>query len=325
MNWFTTKKNTSPIPPARQEVSLQIEKPGTESFSYAPQLTYGVHHIEKKIAAYMEEEVKVTQSVKEIQHTYQQINRVQDMLDSLNANFKEFSQYANKINGIMEDSQDAVKRADSKMGELANKIDGTNTYLDSISEAFHILENNFSTIQNISNHITNIAGNTNLLALNASIEAARAGEAGRGFSIVAEEMRTLSTSTKDLVNGINQSLAIMYKSIDSLRSEINTSKAAIQENLTYAQSVQQDFANVSTSTQEVKNFSHHIVTGIENSSNELNGAATGIGSIASLVSSFGTKLNNLNLLMSSRSTIICDIIEFLQQMKNLLTDPLKKK
>ena len=327
MKWFKSNKNKNIN--LNEEVKLKIEQDGKsdleKTFSYDKSINYGVLHIEKKLEEFMEEEVKVTQSIKEIDNTYSQINNIQDMINSLDSNFNEFSQYANKINGVMNSSEVAVKQADNKMGTLADKINGTCTQLDLITDAFHTLENNSRNIQDMSNSITDIASSTNLLALNASIEAARAGEAGRGFAVVADEIRKLSSSTTELVNGIDKSVKTLYGSIDSLREEIENSKAAISDNFEYAQNVQKDFKQVTDCTNEVKDFSKHIITGIERTSSEINGAATGVGSVAELVVSFGDKLDKLNLRMSKRSIIICDIVNFLQQIHKMLADSLKNK
>jgi len=327
MKWFKSNKNKNIN--INEELKLKIEQDEKsdleKTFNYDKSINYGVLHIEKKLEEFMEEEVKVTQSIKEIDNTYSQINNIQDMINSLDSNFNEFSQYANKINGVMNSSEVAVKQADNKMGTLADKINGTCTQLDLITDAFHTLENNSRNIQDMSNSITDIASSTNLLALNASIEAARAGEAGRGFAVVADEIRKLSSSTTELVNGIDKSVKTLYGSIDSLREEIENSKAAISDNFEYAQNVQKDFKQVTDCTNEVKDFSKHIITGIERTSSEINGAATGVGSVAELVVSFGDKLDKLNLRMSKRSIIICDIVNFLQQIHNMLTDSLKNK
>ncbi len=303
MKWFKSNKNKNIN--LNEEVKLKIEQDGKsdleKTFNYDKSINYGVLHIEKKLEEFMEEEVKVTQSIKEIDNTYSQINNIQDMINSLDSNFNEFSQYANKINGVMNSSEVAVKQADNKMGTLADKINGTCTQLDLITDAFHTLENNSRNIQDMSNSITDIASSTNLLALNASIEAARAGEAGRGFAVVADEIRKLSSSTTELVNGIDKSVKTLYESIDSLREEIENSKTAISDNFEYAQNVQKDFKQVTDCTNEVKDFSKHIITGIERTSSEINGAATGVGSVAELVASFGDKLDKLNLRMSMTS------------------------
>jgi methyl-accepting chemotaxis protein len=319
--WFKKNKiNTE------EKVDSKVEEVASKNADdYHKHINYGVLHIEKKFGEFMEEEVQVTKSVQDIQNTYLHINNIQDMISSLDANFNDFSQYANKINGVMNRSDEAVKQADDKMGNLANKLNGTCNQLELFTDAFHTLEDNFTNIKEMSNNITGIAKNTNLLALNASIEAARAGEAGRGFAVVADEIRKLSSSTTELVSGIDENIKNLYQSIDLLRAEIENTKAAIRDNYEYAENVKNDFKQVTDCTSEVKDFSKHIITGIEKTSSELNGAATGVGSVAEIVTSMGDKLEKLKLRMSKRSIIISNITDFLQQIENLLTDSLNKK
>ncbi|MVX64482.1 methyl-accepting chemotaxis protein [Clostridium chromiireducens] len=327
MKWFKLRKNKDVN--SDGQVNLKVEQgkivETEQAVDYDKYINFGVLHIEKKFGEFMDEEVKVTQSIDDINNTYLKINNIQDMINNIDSNFNDFSQYANKIDGVINRSEVAVKQADDKMESLADKINGTCNQLDLITQSFHTLENNSRSIQDMSKSITDIASSTNLLALNASIEAARAGEAGRGFAVVADEIRKLSSSTTELVSGIDKSVSELYESIDSLREEIRNSKAAINENFEYAQNVKKDFKQVTDCTDEVKDFTKHIITGIERSSSEINEAATGVGSVAELVTSFGNKLDKLNLRMSSRSIIICDIINFLNQIENLLADSLSKK
>lgn len=324
MKWFKLRKNKYINKNEKENFKVeQNEKLNIEKeFNYDKHINYGILHIEKKFGEFMDEEVKVSQTIEDIDNTYSKINDIQDVINSLDSNFNDFSQYANKINHVMSRSEVVVKQADDKMVTLADKINGTCTQLDSIAEAFHELEINSRNIENMSSSITDIASNTNLLALNASIEAARAGEAGRGFAVVADEIRKLSSSTTQLVNGIDESVKALYESIDSLRKEIKNSKIAINDNYEYAQNVQKEFKQVSDCTDEAKDFSQHIIKEIERASSEINGAATGVDSAAELVASLGIKLDKLNLRMSTRSIIICDIINFMQQIENLLTDSL---
>lgn len=322
MKWFNSNKNKEADKKA--EIKANELSGGAKAFDYDRYISYGVMHIEKKLGDFMDEEVIVTQSVQDIENTYSKISSIQDMINSLDSNFNEFSQYATRINGVMNRSDTAVKQADDKMGTLADKLNGTCTQLDEFTEAFHTLENSFTNIKEMSGSITDIARNTNLLALNASIEAARAGESGKGFAVVAEEIRKLSQSTTELVNGINKSVKDLYASIDSLREEIDNTKNAIHDNYEYAQNVQSDFRQVTDCTNEVKDFSRQIIDGIERTNSEINGAATGVGSVAEVVTSMGDKLDKLKLRMSNRSTIICNITDFLQQIENMLADSMNK-
>lgn len=325
MKWF--KFTYKSIGTDQAVVAIEPVQKLTQEASFVcdQEVHYGIMHIEKKLGEFMNEEVIVTQSIQEIGTTYSQINSIQDMITNLDANFNQFRQYVQEIDGVMNQTDTAVQQADDKMGILSDKLNGTCEQLHSITDAFHVLEQNFKHIEEMSASITDIARNTNLLALNASIEAARAGDAGRGFAVVATEIRKLSSTTAQLVHGIDDSVKALYQSIDSLKGGIDHTTATIQDNYQYAQNVQQDFKQVTESTVEVKNFSNHIITGIERTSSEINNAVTGVGSVAELVASLGNKLEKLNLRLSKRSIIICSITDFLQQIENMLSDSISQK
>nr|WP_307991460.1 methyl-accepting chemotaxis protein [uncultured Niameybacter sp.] len=317
MNWFKFGKKEEQV---QIEACDKVESVGVIKEEDTSYLQYGVLHIEKKIEDYMDEEVGVTHALADIGQTYEQISHINEMIKRLNADFSDFHASASQIEGIMNRSEDTVEEATYKMNGLARKIEGTCSQLDAMTGAFETLEKNCGKIGEISKSITGIAASTNLLALNASIEAARAGEAGKGFAVVAEEVRGLSNTTTQLVQGIDENVKLLYKSIEVLRQEIESSKVAIQGNLQAAEDVQTNFKQVSECTQEVKTFSKQIIEGIDKTRNELNGAVKGVHSITDLVHVFGQKLQGLNEKMSKKSIIMCEIIDFLQQIENVLKD-----
>lgn len=105
---------------------------------------------------------------------------------------------------------------------------------------------------NISNQdIVAIAGQTNLLSLNASIEAARVGDAGRGFAVVASEIRNLSDSTKELIEGNKD------KAFETV-PKINVSIEEIKSLLVHIDAMNDRINNIAATTQEISAQSEDI-------------------------------------------------------------------
>lgn len=127
--------------------------------------------------------------------------------------FKEFGdsiynaqQSIQNINGEVDNVNLRAEQSSEQLQQLESSIKDVNISFVQVRNNIGSLEVNISRISEITNLINTIADQTNLLALNAAIEAARAGEAGRGFSVVAEEIRKLAEQSKNSSLSINEIL-----------------------------------------------------------------------------------------------------------------------
>lgn len=166
------------------------------------------------------------------------VQRMQEMSDSLN-------QRAEK--GI-ERSQELLLSVD-KIAEVS--IENTQTLAN--------LETQAVSIQGIVQTIRNIASQTQLLALNAAIEAAHAGEFGRGFDVVAKEVRKLSSMVQDSIIQVKDSVDAITLEIDKISKGTNQVQENIEDSQQQIQIALDDFKNISSSARDLDTQAREVM------------------------------------------------------------------
>jgi methyl-accepting chemotaxis protein len=185
--------------------------------------THLVSHDEMRTAVNEISAGSVTQS--------DQINNIAAVSETTMSKMEEVSKLSNNLtvhstqaNSIAVSGSERVTYLQENMIELKNIIEG-------LRQTFSELTSKIEETNTFIGSIQDITDQTNLLALNASIEAARAGEAGRGFSIVADEIRKLAEITRNTATRINDNLASV-NSVNSSAVEImNLSSVKLNENV----------------------------------------------------------------------------------------------
>ncbi|MGL4367288.1 MAG: methyl-accepting chemotaxis protein [Brevinemataceae bacterium] len=164
-----------------------------------------------------------------------------------------------QMEGVAKISSETVGLA-GKLTQVANKgnqaVDASIISIRDVSE--------YSTqIIKLLKLITDIAKQTNLLAMNASIEAAHAGEAGRGFAIVAEEIRRLSETTNKNAKEIRTVVDTMVEKIENSVSQAQIAGEDLHQINIYAGNVEERIAQLNTMMQEQNTATHEMILTIE--------------------------------------------------------------
>ncbi len=162
--------------------------------------------------------------------------------EELQASVQTIRTYSNEVNA---DNKNALNLVESVAAQLRQSVAAFLNITESVktnSSAVTSLAGFASTVQGLSDEIKGIAFQTNILALNASVEAARAGDQGRGFAVIAQEMRTLANRSSDATQRISD----LAKSFDS---QMNRVASSLTETIAVVQTGQAAIAQVDENTQ----------------------------------------------------------------------------
>jgi methyl-accepting chemotaxis protein/aerotaxis receptor len=158
-----------------------------------------------------------------------------------------------------EEAQKGIYETTDKIKDLAQEVEAASASAESLT-------NSANNVGELMEDIQSIADQTNLLALNAAIEAARAGEHGRGFAVVADEVRNLSSRTQDSAKEIHSRLSIMLKTIDEWVALMVKNKSDAEFCVQAVEASNKQVVRVVESVQSITDSANQIATAAEEQS-----------------------------------------------------------
>ncbi|QCX34004.1 methyl-accepting chemotaxis protein [Caloramator sp. E03] len=185
-------------------------------------------------------------------------------------------------NGVLKSSENASKAANlgnEKMNGLINQImviENKISYTKTITDT---LKQRSSNIENVLGTISEVASQTNLLALNAAIEAARAGEAGRGFAVVADEVRKLAESTLEAAKEITSILKEIQNEAEQVADNMVSGVNEVKSGRAYAEDAMKAFVDIVSTNDDV----HKKVTDINGQMEDMAKAVEKVNELSNLI------------------------------------------
>ncbi|NRF27923.1 methyl-accepting chemotaxis protein [Vibrio coralliilyticus] len=224
----------------------------------------GIIHHSQELAVQAEQANQLSQqSSQQVETQQNDVNQIATAIHEMSATAAEVASHAeltaNASQGsasACEDGQQVIEKNRQAIVELADQVSAASGI---ISE----LESNTQSINQILSTIREIAEQTNLLALNAAIEAARAGEQGRGFAVVADEVRVLSQRTHGSTEEIRNMIETLQNNTKLAVNSMESSTALAGTSVDYAQQAYESLNTITSAITEINDMALQIASAAE--------------------------------------------------------------
>jgi len=315
---------------ASLDQSDELQANATETAAATVEIEQNVHHIKERIQ-------NLDQSFGNTEKSLESINRNLDTLTGLTQKqtsivgtsstaVEQMVASIQNVSGIIQKREVDVKALDE------TSLEGQKAIFDTV-EAFKTVVGQIASIKEMTLIIKNISAQTNLLAMNAAIEAAHAGEAGRGFSVVADEIRKLAESSTQSAGSIDQNLKVLVESLNRTGARVDASGKAFDRVKQSVDLVSRAMSEIAASTGEMNTGTKEILSstaqlstatqGVENSVEEVTKAyrqiLTDIKQVSDVIAEIAAGMGEIGNGTTDIRQSVTDITRLAQKLKDQTT------
>ncbi|UDL05970.1 methyl-accepting chemotaxis protein [Marinobacter sp. CA1] len=203
------------------------------------------------------------QSAAQVRQQQQQIEQVAAATEEMTATSEDISRNTQQVADAAQRAREKSRDGDRVLQESMARIHSLARSVQEVNAVIDTLEKRSQSISEVVEVIRQVAEQTNLLALNAAIEAARAGEHGRGFAVVADEVRALARQTHESTTKIEDIVGGFRDITSNAGQSIATSHRLANETSEQASNLEQTFADILNDVSAIADMANQIATASE--------------------------------------------------------------
>ncbi|MEZ8104329.1 methyl-accepting chemotaxis protein [Vibrio cortegadensis] len=254
-----------------------------------------------------------TQQSSDVSNTQQEhLNSLASATEEMASTIREVANLAHDSSTQTEDARSVAQGGQVKVSTTLESISNLSNEITSASQAVEELDANAAQIDEVVTTINAISQQTNLLALNAAIEAARAGEQGRGFAVVADEVRALAGRTQQATVEIQSMIESLQRNSQSLTQLMEVTVNNANEGQSLMAEVSEEIGHLADKNQSISDSSVQIATAAEEQ-------GVVADNIAASVEEIRNQSNNVCEMISASNKNVEQLRKQSDEMEGLLT------